>query len=702
MSGGRRKRDDLSPSLFPFLAVLLCTMGSLVLILMLVVSGAQAEAQQVATRAKEAREEQEAVLDHAKDYFREQLEDLTLDLEKERIALTHFEEHILELTDELESLKQNSELVANRQELDENQTQIEQAISELEKQLAEALETLANVPETKDGDKPIFAVIPYEGSNGTHRRPIYVECDANGLLIQPEGVRLSMQDLEPPHGPGNPLDAALRAIRSEYKPGNGAITETAYPLLLVRPSGIRTYALARSAMSGWDDQFGYELLDEEMELAFPDGQIGLQEKIVRAITLAKERQTALAMAMPKKYGWPNSAPLGASGSGNGPSNSGSGPGLSGSGIAGYQGGGSPYGSEGTHADRQGPGGRGGFGSTSPDGTNSQFAADTGRGNRDPSRLQGFAGSSERFAPGSEQRAEQGLTEMGGAGSNRSNLAGSSQGEGSYAMGSQGWDPAMGGAAGDTAQNYDGRYPSNGLSDPSGGSAQGDPSRFAMNENGSWENGSTGNGTSTSRGGQPNNQSSSNSPNGATGSGSGSGSSSSASRPNAMSMSGMQAPSSAGQAGSPQSGAPSMSMQAGQQRGETSSPLARQRGSNWALDSRSRTRTAVVRPIQLQCYGDRWLVLPDDGDVRKASTITYDGTPEQRADQLAKEIQKRVENWGIALTGGYWRPVLVVDVAPKADWRFNQLQNLFEGSGLEIRRKYAPTATNPNTRRGVQR
>ncbi|MFN3191515.1 MAG: hypothetical protein ACE361_13485 [Aureliella sp.] len=677
MSGGRRKRDDLSPSLFPFLAVLLCTMGSLVLILMLVVSGAQAEARQVATRAIEAREEQEAVLDHAKDYFREQLDDLTLDLEKERIALTHFEEHIIELTEELETLTKNSAIAADREELEEDQAEIDEALSELEKQLAEALDTLAKVPENGDGDKPIFAVIPYDGPNGTHRRPIYIECDRNGLVVQPEGVRLTIQDLEPPHGPGNPLDAALRAIRSEYKPGNGAITETAYPLLLVRPSGIRTYALARSAMSGWDDQFGYELIDEEMELAFPDGQIGLQEKIVQAITLAKERQTALAMAMPKKYGWPSSTPLGSYASGGG-----------GRETRGFAAGGNGYSSD-RSGRVQDSNRRGGFENHAGDGSGQFDFGGGGRSNQVPYEATGNAGFGR---PPEGDYAQQGRTGPRPTGNSSGQSGSSTLYENTIEENSPTWNPngSFQGGPGRSSPGDD--YELANANSNSGMSGQ----EGGTGRNGSAELGNQGAGPNQQAQGPTAGKSASNTTNGSGGSGSAAGS------PSGTSMSGMQVPSSNGQSQTEQNGAPSLGMQVGQQNAERSRPLARQRGSNWALDSRSRSRTAVVRPIQLQCLEDRWLILPDDGDVRRASSIPYEGTPEQRADQLAKQIRDRVANWGIALTGGYWRPVLVVEVAPEADWRFNQLKNLFEGSGLEIRRRASNTATRPAVPRGVRR
>lgn len=95
------------------------------------------------------------------------------------------------------------------------------------------------------------------------------------------------------------------------------------------------------------------------------------------------------------------------------------------------------------------------------------------------------------------------------------------------------------------------------------------------------------------------------------------------------------------------------------------------------------QTPVVRSIHLHCFADRWILLPDDGNPAKGITIDFDQPPEARAVSLAKAVSKRVDSWGLALTGGYWRPVLVVDVTPNAKWRYEQLQQLMDGSGIEI-------------------
>ncbi len=103
-------------------------------------------------------------------------------------------------------------------------------------------------------------------------------------------------------GPGNPLDSALRAIRS-YWLNNGMIESERepYPLLIVRPSGIVAYGLGRAALEHWDDTFGYELVSEDLPLAFPPPDPQLAQAVRNAIQDARQRQLALAKAMPRAF-----------------------------------------------------------------------------------------------------------------------------------------------------------------------------------------------------------------------------------------------------------------------------------------------------------------------------------------------------------------------------------------------------------------
>lgn len=667
MSGTRRQRETVAPSLFPFLAVLLCTMGSLVLILMLIVAGAQTTAQQVAEEARFRTEEIESQIQLAKSAYREKLDDGRIDLEQKRLMLQHYEEHILELMDELEELEKTAKLLDNAASGEIEQLEsTEEKISELEKQLAEAAKKLEQKVEKPDGDKPIFAIVPYEGTNGTHRRPIYLECTGRGVFIQPEGILISSNDLQPPYGPGNPLDAALRTIRAEFVPASGAVTRTAYPLLIVRPSGIRNYALARSAMSGWDDQFGYELIDEDLELTFPESKPGLGNKIARTIELARDRQAALVMAMPQKYRQ-DSAPLrgGNSSGGYGTGNEAGG----GGGFEQQTSGASNYNSN-TY-EEQGPGsyaggGAGGFSLASGSAGQSSYQVSQMAGNDAGSRGGDLGFASDNSSALGEQEQPPGYK-----GNNPPASSSNDPFADLYRSSRQSQDDTSNGSffstggGDDSSRSFTGS--ANGAASPAG------------NQPGSSAGKSPGGEAATMQG---NPQSVSNS--GSTGSSDSASQSASQSGAGAMSMS------SGASGGDPNAqsdpSAPSMpqlSLDFSNDK-ERPQPVASQRGRNWAWSEGPRTQTPVVRSIRLHCFKDRWVLLPDDGNPNKGIAISFDQPPQDRAEALAQAVQDRVKSWGLALTGGYWKPVIVVDVAPDAAWRFAQLEQLLVGSGLELR------------------
>ena len=178
-----------------------------------------------------------------------------------------------------------------------------QRIEELRKEIETKKTELAEELAKKKDQSPAFSIIPYDGPNGTSRRPVYIECRETGVVIQPEGIAISIEDLGPPHGPGNPLDAALRVLRNAYqaRDANYGITIPPYPLLIVRPDGIHSYALARAAMSGWDDQFGYELIDADMQIAYPDGVPRVAEELNQVIAAAQQRRRGLIAALPARY-----------------------------------------------------------------------------------------------------------------------------------------------------------------------------------------------------------------------------------------------------------------------------------------------------------------------------------------------------------------------------------------------------------------
>ena len=120
-------------------------------------------------------------------------------------------------------------------------------------------------------------MVPYRGPNETYRRPIYIECREGKVILQPEGVTFSEADFLALEGPNNPLAAALRAAIEYYRTieddqsgvERDEKPQDAYPLILVRPDGVGIYPYVLAAIKSWDDEFGYEMIDQDWELAFP-------------------------------------------------------------------------------------------------------------------------------------------------------------------------------------------------------------------------------------------------------------------------------------------------------------------------------------------------------------------------------------------------------------------------------------------------
>jgi hypothetical protein len=701
MKRRRKQRDNFVQSLFPFLAVLLSTMGALVLLLMLIVNQAQANAKQMAADKKMEIEDAESNLELLRDSFEEQLDERRLELERKRLTLQHLEKHIKELMEEFEGIQRTAVLLGQKQSQDKTaEVETERKISQLEKQLTDANIDLKKKLDKPAGNKPIFAIIPYQGTNGTHRRPIYLECTSKGVTIQPEGVVIGLADLRPPYGPGNPLDAAIRTVRSHFAPANGALTSTAYPLLIVRPSGVRTYAMARQAMSGWDDQFGYELIDEALELTYPESEPGIVPEIEQALVLARERQAALVMAMPAKYrqyitqGGPSTealefgddaGDLGDEWAGGSSNSSGSGGGGSNPGTGASQGyrGGFAASKGGTTGQRGAGGGSGKTGAAT--GSNAQA-----RSGMPTSQQMGFgsgtnnspdSGGTSFFANGSGQPTENGSYFASGSGGAPGDFADGnlSGGNGEFAESSSRMNAGAGGNSGPAGMA------GNGESGSSGGGNSGSASASAGG------NGNGGNGGAQRGGAAAGPQ-----PGALAGATAGAGGSAAGGMP-AMSGTPMSDPSqdptaNPGNPGDPsQMGTPSFNMDTTRnnmqgQRDSQSEPVAQQRGRGWAWREGPPTKTPVVRAIRVVCYNDRWVLMQDNASTSNQVTVPIGKNPQASAEKLAKAITDRVSGWGIALGGGYWKPELVVDVAPGAEARYGQLERLLEGSGLKVQRR----------------
>lgn len=298
----RRNRQDLAPSLFPFLAVLVCTLGTLILLLALVAQDAATVAEQ---KARDELSEQTAVVDHDRvtqaqavamideAAFRigaiEKIRDKqAAALEERRDQLTHLEDHIDRLKKNLDRL--NAEMVSATRQGQTN-TIDSSTIAMLKDQITEEQLAIEELKEKKGNETPRVVIVPHKGPNGTTRRPIYVECTSEGLTIWPEGVKIAIDHLTSRRSRlANPLDAALRVARIHAMKVYGD-ADPPYPLLVVRPHGTDAYFHAIAAMEDWDDQYGYEMLDSGIELAFNGPDPNLKKRMEESIRQAILRQS---------------------------------------------------------------------------------------------------------------------------------------------------------------------------------------------------------------------------------------------------------------------------------------------------------------------------------------------------------------------------------------------------------------------------
>lgn len=333
MSRSRNNTQGTPVSLFPFLAVLLCTMGALVILLVAMahVTRQQAEAGQAveATAAMEpaieplppsptaptdeelaASEQRRAQLQTVAEQvvkLEQKNQEVDDALRDSHLHLSQVEGHINRLTDHLKSLRAAIfELQQEDAEHYDDRAQAERNLAQLEQLIEDTKQEIAELKAEQEGRFKAFAVVPYKGRNGTQRQPIYIECRADEVILQPEGVRLTPDDFRRPLGVGNPLAAALRASREYFARGNpdaGYDPDTEpYPLIIIRPDGIRQYYDVREAIRSWDSDFGYEMVGGDWDLKFPAPNPALHEVQSLAIEQSRIRRQMLAQAAPSAYG----------------------------------------------------------------------------------------------------------------------------------------------------------------------------------------------------------------------------------------------------------------------------------------------------------------------------------------------------------------------------------------------------------------
>jgi hypothetical protein len=125
----------------------------------------------------------------------------------------------------------------------------------------------------KARNRSSYAVLPHKGPNGTWRRPIILECQNGQVTLQPGGPSFSLLDLSMILGPRSaPLVAAVarEVVRTQTQESPDGAPVVPYIFFVIRPDGIKPYYNARAQLEPLGISFGYELVDQNMEIDYPD------------------------------------------------------------------------------------------------------------------------------------------------------------------------------------------------------------------------------------------------------------------------------------------------------------------------------------------------------------------------------------------------------------------------------------------------
>jgi hypothetical protein len=214
----RRTRSEASVSLFPFLAVLVCAMGALILLLLAMTQ--KIRLQQLAREMARAARLAEApasskpapvvapprpIVDfeperkRRREAWRQTLADARTERDRERAGLAQRRQALADADRRLNAAQTSLAQVQGRLASAQTEKQVvDQAAKAVHDKRAAVIEQISltqrDVSELKKrlaSTSSKFELVPYDGASGTARRPIFIECIGSGFRILPERRRQS-------------------------------------------------------------------------------------------------------------------------------------------------------------------------------------------------------------------------------------------------------------------------------------------------------------------------------------------------------------------------------------------------------------------------------------------------------------------------------------------------------------------------------
>jgi hypothetical protein len=302
----RRPLHRLEVSTFPFLAVLLCAMGSLILLLLVLDRRAKAVGRAKAEEAaRAARMERDETARAAAEAASQRAAERAAERERQRLAM---HEELVRAKDDLDGQlravderkadairgvqshrnrwRKLLEILGNQREelakAERDAAAGQGAASEAEQLSESARKEVARLSAQLRGlelvldelkaarkrEAQTYSLLPYRGRRGDSRRPIYVECTGNGLLFHPD--RRTLSRIASYAEIRGEVDLRVEWQRKRVLANGGQPDERPYLLMLVRPDGIPSYYTAVAALQGREVDFGYEFVDADWVLDFSE------------------------------------------------------------------------------------------------------------------------------------------------------------------------------------------------------------------------------------------------------------------------------------------------------------------------------------------------------------------------------------------------------------------------------------------------
>ncbi len=309
-----RRRPQTTISLFPFLAVLVCAMGALILLLLVMTrrirneqdAGDATPAVTVAPTVEYPDRSLEiAALETERDAvsndmlaLKQQVQELEAACVQQQLVVAGLRRQVAETEGSLKTAEAapeassvadlhnrisnlRSQQVVLRQRLDEQEKRllakqlqlkaVTEATTTTEEKLRAvnssllALRTQVHLAEQTTASDGTDTIVEFTNTVGTTRTPIIVEVSKEGYRIQPTGIVVESKDMEGFPVSDTPLMAAILAVHRER--AEGSVTSQPYVLLLVRPDGSEAFYPAQGILANEKIHFGYELIDADKVIA---------------------------------------------------------------------------------------------------------------------------------------------------------------------------------------------------------------------------------------------------------------------------------------------------------------------------------------------------------------------------------------------------------------------------------------------------